>query len=338
MTDVVLHVGFQQAGARMLQRALSRLRPQLRRHGIAFVGHRALAKVDGVDGWACDDGADPRAGETFERGVAALVEREQAAVARHRRGGPRTTLVSSDHLLGCANLDQRDERCVRRHAEAALGQVIRALGASRVRLLLYTRRQDRLMELCYLRAVEHGGAHPFGEQFPRWTEPALDYGALLGRLERLPEVDGVRVRPFEQVGWHADTLAGDVLAALGASEQIDLGPVGTDLAPYHLYSHRALEIALDINRFLETERERQSVRRFLTEQFPGTDERSTRVLDDEDRSRVLAAYAPANRRLFEQRMADVPPDAYACDETTAQLSAPVSAPPRRRPGARLLRA
>jgi hypothetical protein len=319
--ELVLHAGMRHTGAGMLQRALSRLRPQLRRHGVAYVGHRALQKLESRDGWVCRDGVDPAASERFEREVAALVQREQAEVARQRGGGGvRLTAISTDHLLGCANLGRPDERCFRPHAVPAVTHLVRAVGADRVRLVLYTRRQDRLMELCYLRAVQNGATYALAEQFPARLRPLLDYHELLERLESLDAVDGVRVRPFEAAGVSATRLAADFLAALGLDGRVDLSPVGADLVPAPVYSHRAMRLALDINPALDTDAERRHVRRFLLEHFPATDDADSRVLAEPDRLRILAAYAAANRRLFERYLPDLPADAYASDERTVELA------------------
>lgn len=318
--ELVLHAGVPQTASGVLQRALSRLRPQLRRHGVAFVGHRALSKLESLDGWACRDGADPAASDAFEREVDTLVQREQAAAAR-QHDGVRATLIASDHLLGARNLGYHDERCFRPHAAAATSQIIRAVGADRVRVVLHTRRQDRLMELAYLRAVQNGATHALERQFPARFEPRLDYHELAGRLEGLAAVEEVRVRPVERVGAGAAGLAADVLAALGLHDRLDLAPVGSDLAPAPVYSHRAMRLALDVNPHLETDAERRRVRRFLLEHFPADDDAGTRVLAEPDRRRVLEAYAAANRGLFERYLPDLPPDAYASDDATAELAA-----------------
>lgn len=319
--DLILHAGFQQTGATMLQRALGRLRPQLRRHGIGFVSHAALMELDALAGWEADQSPDPDAVSAFDREFAGLVQAEAAEVARRSRSGVRAVVVSSDHLLGRENVDSRDARPFRHRAEPAIAQAIRATGAARARLVVYTRRQDRLMEFCYLREIQNGASHAFEEQFPDRFEPLLDYGELLERLASVPRVAEVRARPFELVSSSAARYADDFLAAVGLDGQLDLRPVGTDLTPYRMYSRRALHFALDVNEFLDTERERRLVRQFLKARFPGVDDESTRFLPAQDRARILAAYSPVNRRLFERHLPGLPPDAYAGDEATQRLVA-----------------
>jgi hypothetical protein len=340
--ELVLHVGLQQTGARMLRRALSRLRPQLHRHGVGLVGEAALAGL-GADGWRCDASVDPAAAAAFEQGLAALVDQEADSVER-AAGRVRAIVLSSDHLLGRRNLDHRDEHELRPFAVASIQQVIGAVDPARARLLLYVRRQDRLMEACYLRSLQNGGTRPFEEHFPRRFEPALDYRDLIARLENIPDVVDVRTRPFELVGTSAASYAHDVVCALDLSAQIDLAAVGDDLIPYRLYSQRAATIALDVNADLDSDRDQRLVRDFLLGHFPGTDDESTRVVTTDDRRRILAAYATANRGLFERWMPDLPRDGYDSDEATARLIATgsrhadlgVSDAPRRRRGSRVV--
>lgn len=333
--ELVLHVGFQQTGVAMLQEALRRLGPQLRRRGVGVVDHAALAELDSLEGWQCKKAKAPAAVRAFERGLAGLVEEEEAEVARRSGDGVRAMVVSSSHLLGAQNVNRRDGRSFRRFAVPAVSQVIRALGASRARLVLYTRRQDRLMELCYLREVQKGRNHRFERQFPYRFEPVLAYQEVLGRLEAVSGVEDVRVRPFELVGSTAAGYADDFLSAVGLRGQLDLAPVGTDLTPPRAYSRRALRIALDVNGFLESDRERRLVRDFLMERFPATDDESTRFLPDQERARVLDAYSGVNRQLFERYMPELPAGAYESDEGTALLSEgqrpaePVARRPRR---------
>lgn len=333
--ELILHAGFQQTGVTMLQRALGRVRPQLRRRGVGLVSHAALTQLDALAGWEADAACDPQAISAFDRELAGLVQDEAAEVDRRSRHGVRAIVVSSDHLLGRGNVDSRDGRPFRPRAEPAVAQAVRATGASRARLVLYTRRQDRLMEFCYLRKIQNGASHALGEQFPDRFEPLLDYGELVQRLAGVARVAEVRARPFELVSWSAARYVDDFLATLGLDGQLDLTPVGTDLTPYRMYSRRALHMALDVNEFLESEPERRMMRRFLKTHFPGTDDDSTRVIPASERARILDAYASANRNLFERWMPDLPADAYASDEATHELAAtgrPRSAgAPRRHP-------
>lgn len=318
--DVVLHIGMQQSGATMLQRALSGLRPQLRAHGVAYVDHGQLNGLDSAAGWGRDAGADRRKEAGFERELAETVERERQETAA-AGGGAHTVLLSSDHLVGSRNIDGGDADPFRPQAGPAVSQVIRALGAERVRLLLYTHRQDRLLEFCYLREVQKGRHHRFGDQFPRRFEPICDYVGLIERLSALPEVCDVTIRPFELIGAGAVAFVDDFLDVVGLQGALDLGPIGGRLSPRRVYSRQGLQIALAMNPHLETDEDRRLVRDFLINNFAATDDGRSRFISKRVRQQILDAYAEPNRQLFRTCLPDLPEDSYASDTSTARLGA-----------------
>jgi hypothetical protein len=316
--ELHLHVGFQQTGAGMLRRALGRVRPQLHEHGIGLIVHGALAGAPSAAGWRCRGTVTPGDAELFEREVAGLVDRELVAI-RVAGAEPRAIVVSSDHLLGRENIDGPDEQLLRPAAEASVAQMIRAVDATRSRVVMYLRRQDRLMEACYLRSLQQGGTRRFEQQFPRRFEPVLDYGGLIGRLLGLPQVMDVRVRPFELVGASAASYVEDLLAPLGLHGELDLAPIGDDLTAYRLYSPRAARIALEVNAHLGSPEERRLVRTFLLEHFAATDDAGTRCLGPDERQRILEAYTADNHRLFASHLPDLPVESYASDQATSRL-------------------
>lgn len=325
--DLVLHIGMQQSGATMVQRALSRLRPQLRTHGVAFIGHRRIAQLEHLAGWRCRDDADPGDAEAFARELADAVAHEQKRVADVGGAAPGRVLIASDHLIGAANLGADDEGAFRPHAVPAIAHVISALGAERVRLALYTHRQDRLMEFCYLREVQKGHHHTLDEQFPRRFEPLFDYDDLLARLAALPGVVDIRVRPFELVGAGPSAFVDDFLAAVDLSGALDLAGITGDLRPHHVYSRRGLRIALGMNPYLEAPRDRTLVRNFLLDHFAAADDRQSRFMPKRERRRILAAYRDVNRAMFRRHMPDLPEDSYDDNPATDRLTEVLATPP-----------
>lgn len=318
--DLVLHIGMQQSGATMLQRALSRMRPQLRTHGVAFIGHRRIAEFEHLAGWRCREDAAPAQAAAFERELADAVAHEQKRIADAGGMARGPVLIASDHLVGAANINAADEDTFRPHAVPAIAHVVAALGAECVRLVLHTHRQDRLMEFCYLREIQKGRHHTFDDQFPRRFEPLLDYNDLIARLRALPEVIDIRVRPFELVAAGPHAFVDDFLGALGLSGTLDLDGVADGLEAHHVYSRRGLWIALGMNPHLETARDRKLVRQFLLENFPAGDDRQSRFMPKRERRRILAAYREANRDLFRGHMPDLPEDSYDDNPATEQLA------------------
>lgn len=322
----MLHVGFPESDAAVRHEALTRLRPQLHRHGVGYVGHDDIAALDTAGGWQRHVVTDPEDLRAFERELAALLAAEQERAARALGGPPQAMVVASDHLLGAGNLDGGEAHRLRPLAVPAVAQAIRAAGASRVTLVVSVGRQDQLMERCYLRAIQEGGSHSFAGQFPTLDEPVVEHLPLVERLAALPEVSRVRVRPVEQLAEsEAASSAREVLSVLGLDRAIDVSAVSAEVAAPTRYSPRALRLALDINPFLESECERRRTREFLLEQFPADDGEAIDVLTTSQRERILAAHAPANRKLFERYRPDLPADAYASPESTAGLTAPLDA-------------
>src|SRR4051794_10235474 len=181
-----MHVGVPRSGA-VLRRSLSRLRRQLRAHGVAYVGGPDLDHLPHA-GW--DHRAEDRASgaRDFRREVRGKLdgERRWAAGALGRRAPH--TLISSDRLLGTRQIGFRDGQRFRPDAERMVGQVISAADARRVRIVLYSQRQDLLLEEEYLRCLRAGAHASLEELFPYLLEPALDYSDLLARLEGVPNV------------------------------------------------------------------------------------------------------------------------------------------------------
>jgi Sulfotransferase domain len=320
--DLVLHIGMQQSGATMLQRALSRLRPQLRARGVTYIGHGRISSFDHLAGWHASAGADPDQADAFAGELSEAVAHERRTSA----AGSGTVLISSDHLTGSHNIDGSDGNPFRPQAVPAVHQVIQALGATRVRLVLFTQRQDRLMEFCYLREVQNGRHHSFAQQFPQRFEPILDYPDLIARLAALPEVMDVTVRPFELVEAGPVAFVDAFLDVIDLRGTLDLDAVGTDLAPHHVYSRRGLKIALAMNPHLDTRKDRRLVREFLLEQFAAPDDRQSRFIPKRARQRILEAYREQNRTLFRTYMPDLPEDSYESNQATARLGSVLHPP------------
>lgn len=317
---LVLHVGMQQSAATMLQRAMSRLRPQLRSLGVAYLGHAEIQALDHAAGWDTDDTADPDRATAFERELASAVEAERRRTEAACGRPPRIVLLSSDHLVGRRNVGLDDAARFRPRAVSAVTQVVRALDIEDTQLVLYTHRQDRLMELCYLREVRAGRHHGFDEQFPYLFEPVLTYADLVERLAAIPGVSGVTVRPVEPVYADPTAFVGDFLDVVGLEERPDLDVVGR-LSPHRVYSSRGLRIALGMNPLLDNDEDRRLVRTFLMENFAARRARDSRFVPEHVRRRILLTYQEPNRRLFSTHMPDLPEDSYADDEATERLAA-----------------
>lgn len=318
---LVVHVGFPHTAAETLQQALGRLGPQLHRHGIGVVDHDAVAALDARHGWQRELVADADAACGFEAELGQLIADAAARAARGSGAPARAVILSSEHFLGRAPVDGREAGRLRPLAVPAVAQAVRASGATRVRLVCYVRRPDRVMELSYLQAIQQGGIHPFAHQFPRLDEPVVDYAGLLTRLAELPEVVDVRVRPVEALAGSPARYADDLLATVGLAGRLDLAAADADRPPIRYYTDRALGLALDVNRYLDTAQERHRMREFLLTNFGADVAHAARPLTDQARGRILAVHAAGIRELFARYLPELPAEAYTDPDATAQLGA-----------------
>jgi hypothetical protein len=316
--DLVLHVGMQQCGATMLQRALASLRPQLRSAGFGFVSHGTLAAVTNIDGWMARSEPQSDRATGFVEEVAALVDEELSKVqVVHPDDG--TVLISSDHLLGSDNLGPTDLIELRPRAVAAIEQMISAVDTKRVTVVLHTQRQDRLMEFCYLREVMAGAYHHVDAQFPGLMSAELDYVDLIHRIENIARVDRVVVRPYELIGAGSKVFVADFLRAVGAPSTIAVDE-SAGLTPRVAYTPQGLQLARAMNPHLDDATERKRVRNFLRANYATEDETLCEVFTYSERTELLARHSERNEELFRTWLPEFPSQSYARTDTTAAIA------------------
>lgn len=249
------------------------------------VVHLSLPATGGVEVWRALEGA-----RSDERG---LLEADLAA----------------DDELGPA-----DAPGLRPHAPTVLAKALAAAGASRARVVLDIRRQDRLMEHAHLHSVRVGGSVAFAEQFPTPEEPMLDWGDLAERLAAVPGVAQVVVRPLEAFAERPELLAADLARLAGLTA---IRP--TAVVVPATWTNRGIQVAQALNPHLCTEAERDLFRDFLATNFPGPS-CGNQFLRAGVRARILAAYEPVNRKLFRTWLPELPEDSYLDDDRTAALA------------------
>jgi hypothetical protein len=318
--DLVLHVGMPRSGA-VIRRALTRLRPQLRMHRVAYIGDPQIAGLGHVAGWECGPHASSPQASTFDGELATLVaaERRHAAGVTGRRT-PVRTIVSSNRLLGAGDVGRRDAEQFRPYAIPATTQVIKALSARRVQVVLYTQRQDRLMELSYLQRMRTGRAHAFEDEFPDCFEPRFDYLELIDRLRTVPAVADVVVRPLELVDAGQHAFVNEFLGLVGLENRLDLDAMGLDPWPYPPgYSARGARLALALTPLMDTPAERRRLRGFVWENYSTRERYDTDFLDRDVRRGILDSYAELNRELFRTHLPDLPVESYSDDPSTFAL-------------------
>ena len=313
--DGVFFVGGAEGGTRLLQAALATRRAQLRQRGIRYLDDSTLDGFAHLAGWRASPRPVPDEALAFEHELAAAVGAEPGGMGRR---DPGVLVLAAERLLGLASIGRRDRAQFRPCAVPALTQVIQALGLSAVRLVVQTRRQDRLMERSYVREIEAGHHHRFVHQFPYRTKPALDYGELLERLAGVPGVADVVVRPVEIAAAGAAVAVRDLLTVAGLPTDLDLDAACDGLTDRN-YSYRGVKVARGMNPHVKTAEDRALVRDYVLRRFGADGGDHARIIRPEQRAAILAAYGGANREVFRRYLPGLPEDSYAGDEQTERM-------------------
>lgn len=310
---LVLHVGVPKTGTSLIQRSLRTLRPQLRERGIAYVDRQQIQQLDHRMSWG-GDARGPAAGKpAFARELKTVVRSEVRLAA----GRSQTVLISNESMIGRAEPGFGDPYWPR--AAEGIGEVIAALSPRRTEILMYVRRQDRLLESMYMQQIHLGKALAWEEFFANvGGDDRVRYRDLMEVIAGLPTVASTRVRPFEIIEAGAPSFVADFLSYFGAE---DLVPLLTNFTPSNpSYTQPAWEAALEMNPHLRTEEQITATRKFLRELFPPGDYPRAALMTDDERSRLLEIYAPANQSFFRDFLPGYPADSYLTEEATKRLA------------------
>lgn len=325
---LVLHVGIHKTGTTTLQVALDSLRPQLALHGIALVTIEQMKKLPHEAAWKARRTTNPREAPLFRKEMTELVAGEIETVEAATGEPVKQVLITNERMVGARMPSEGDTPLFRPVAVPSTREIIEILQPDSTHVALYTRRQDRLIESCYLWEIQKGLSHDVREQFPYLDEPVLRYFDLVRRLQSIPEVGSIRVRPFEMIRAGSLAYLDDFLVNLGIQGALDFSEFESDPAANLSYSQKALDLALAINSSLDTKKQRDAVRRFLKRHFTVDDYGPARILTEEQRANMIEMYRPDNERLFATYMPDLPVDSYSTEENTKALGdvlAPVTA-------------
>lgn len=316
---VVLHVGIHKTGTTTLQVALAALRRQLRANGVALITIEQMKKLRHENVWAARRTANRLEAPLFLEEFRSLVDSEIEAVERKSGEPVRQVLVSNERMVGARMPSEGDYPVFRPQTEAAMGEIIDALDPGEVHVALYTRRQDRLIESCYLWEVQKGLSHSIREQFPFIDEPVMRYYELANRIAKVRRVDSMRVRPFEIISGGSLAYLDDYLSNVGLDGKLDYSEFAKDPSANRSYSQKALDLARAMNPHLDTKEERDAVRRFLKKQFSTDGYPAAKILSDAEREKLVALYREDNERLFSTWMPELPYDAYSTVDGVAKL-------------------
>lgn len=309
----VLHVGMPHSGGVFIRRVLSAAGARLLRHGAMFIAADQITAAGAAH-------ADPPRDDLPTRVRAAKV----GPIGRRCR----TLIVSGDALLGPEDIGPSDAALFRPRAEETLELVAAALPDTPLHVVLYTRRQDHLMERAYVQALAEGRVRDFEEQFPYWKEPVLDYGGLARRLRGVPGVHSVTAWPYEIAQDRPIELLDLLLRVAGVRLRGRIRPRRSSERA-RVLTAQGRQLARAMNEHVDDDEEQRTLTHFLLAHFGTTDERESRVLDAAQREGVLAAYNLLNRQFLAANVPDVPSTSYADDAATNELARPPMAYARR---------
>jgi hypothetical protein len=317
--DLILHVGMPRASS-IVGPAFDGLRSQLRARGIAYVNTAQLEHR-----WRASElkrrtvtRQTQLADFVHALSVLARAERQRAGAVWRRQQPP--TVVAGDELLGPGDIGWRDAERFRPDAIGVLSHVMEAMSARRVQIVVHTHRQDRLLELAYLRRLHSGRHETIQQYFPDQFMPVLDYVDLVARLQAVPRVCEVVVRPVELADAGVHAFVHDLLSVMGLGDAFNLYEIGADLLAYPpVFSARGAALARAVNPLVQGD-EFTVLREFLVKRHSAPAEHGPPdILDLDTRDRMLMSYAEVNRTLFEEHMPQLPPDSYASEVATFAL-------------------
>lgn len=317
--DLYLHVGLQKTGTTTIQGGLTRIRKQLHARRVAYIDRRDMIRLPSIRDAASRPRRDLEGNARFRQELADLVD-DYLQRAGSTSGGPaRALLISNEELVGVIRKSATLEDDFRPRAEQAIAEVISVVQPERTHLLLYTRRQDTMLESLYMHQVHAAQSFEFQEYLrAEQSAPKMYLHQLATRLAQIEGVSSLRVRPYEIITAGATAFIRDLLAPL---DLVDLDWSALEGLPRknESYSAEALRIALKANPYIRSRRERLIFKRVLSRAFPIKDHGRAPLLDGEARAQLIEHYRADNERLFAEFMPELPADSYSSTGTMDRL-------------------
>jgi len=315
MEQLILHVGVQKTGTSLIQSSMRKLRPHLRDNAVAYIDRKAMLKIDDRMSWAAYGKGPEDRRSNFIADLRGIAKKE-----RKRASGKATVVVSNETLIGTVAPEFGNPYWPK--AEASVRDVIEALEPTRTKVLVYIRRQDRLMESQYMQRIHLGGTRKFAKFYEMvGGDDRINYLELIESIRRVPTVDEIVVTPFEIIGAGARRFVQDFLEKLdcGVDQLIKELPEVTQSNPS--YTAPAYDVARKINRYLKTTAQVDEARAFLRKMFPVGEYPRAKLLSEKQRKNLIEMYRPVNEKLFAEYLPDYPVDSYGSPEATERLAA-----------------
>ena len=295
MTDapktIIFHCGFHKTGSTVIQRTLDESRP-LEGHDVHVVSHRAVHGSEFLDLFrrlrrprARVRGAgDPRLArldDAFEQ----LVGRTTAA----------RILLSHEDMIG------NPRSGFYRHARAAAALLARLRPDHARKIVVYIKRQDRLVESMYKQRIQMGKSYSFKKFFAdvpwqnfSWKRVLDDLGDVIGE-------DNLVVRLSEDIRDGSQQFVRAFIRAV-LVEDFD-GELRVPANTNQSFSARSLAIARRLNPYLGVKPQRW-MRLWLRRVQSRNPRSKPRLLSDQDRLRILDHHEDGNVDVFKRFLSD----------------------------------
>jgi hypothetical protein len=307
---LILHIGVPKTGSSLLQKSLRALRQPLRERGIAYVDRKAFLAMPDYRAWAAY-GREQYSKEALFDQLRDTVKASRKKVA----GGGRTLVISNESIPGRLSPEYGNPFWSR--AGESVAELVSVIAPKRTVVIVYVRRQDRLLESLYMQRI-HLGYRTKWVRFRDKTclDERVRFTELIGDVSTVPTVSEVRVRPFEIIQAGSAAFTSDFLDNLGAGDLVHQLEPKTLATTNPSYTQPAWVAALAINRLLTKPEHPDKVRKFLTDLFPPGEYPAAQLLTDEERLSMLTRYRDENAELFATYLPEFPKDAYSTLEGT----------------------
>jgi hypothetical protein len=295
MTDapktIIFHCGFHKTGSTVIQRTLDESRP-LEGHDVHVVSHRAVHGSEFLDLFrrlrrprAKVRGAgDPRLArldDAFEQ----LVGRTTAACI----------LLSHEDMIG------NPRSGFYRHARAAAALLARLRPDHARKIVVYIKRQDRLVESMYKQRIQMGKSYSFDEFFSDVPWQRFSWKRVLDDLAEVIGEDSLIVRLSEDIRDGPQQFVKAFIRAV-LVEDFD-GELRVPANTNQSYSALSLAIARRLNPYLRR-RQQRWMRLWLRRVQSRNPRKRPRLLSEEDKLRILEHHEAGNVDVFKRFLPD----------------------------------
>lgn len=335
---LVFHIGVPKTGSSLLQKCLRNLRRKLRRRGVTYIDRNVFLRIPSYTAWAAY-GRDEHPKQDFFDAFLAQVERK-----RRVRGEPTDTVLISNEAASGRSRDLGVPFWP--GGPPGIGEIIELLDPESTELVVYVRRQDKLLESLFMQRIHRGASVMWATHRDKvCLDDRVRYSELLDGVSTLPTVDRLRVRPFEIIQAGSAAFVADFLSIIDSGDLITGLPSKALLPTNPSYTHAAWEAATALNPLLDRPGQAKRVRKFLSDLFPTDAYPKAQLFTDEERLAVIERYRPDNEQVFEKYLPEFPVDTYSTVDGVNQLrgfltpiTIPTPPPPPKRSAYRRVRA